>query len=73
MKKSGLKENDVTARGCTVQVDPDLEAMWNRFQHLTDKISASNTRTEGIAAQLHGSPMKTPPNQKAGNGVPGHV
>ena len=28
--------------------DPDLAAMWQRFQHLTDKLSASNERSESL-------------------------
>jgi len=32
--------------------DPDLAAMWTRFQHLTDKLSASNERSDALKSEL---------------------
>ena len=34
------------------EVDPDLAAMWQRFQHLTDKLSASNERSDAIKTEI---------------------
>lgn len=38
--------------------DPDLAAMWQRFQHLTDKLSASNERSESLKTEIHQSSAK---------------
>ena len=41
-------------------VDPDLAAMWKRFQHLTDKLSASNERSDAIKTEIQSKKQREP-------------
>eukprot|EP01046_Picozoa_sp_COSAG06_P033956 COSAG06_NODE_3515_length_5238_cov_29.717984_1_plen_106_part_10 len=50
--------------GAAEEVDPDLAAMWQRFQHLTDKLSASNERSDAIKTELQ-QPKKREPHTPA--------
>ena len=42
------------------EVEPDLAAMWQRFQHLTDKLSASNERSDAIKTEIHSKKQREP-------------
>ena len=52
--------SDDGSEQATEEVDPDLAAMWQRFQHLTDKLSASNERSEAIKTEIQSKKQREP-------------